>query len=396
MKSGVDFLQLWKAPDTHIAISRLLGESPMKITLERTHFPGKRPVQMNFIATLASGEEAQVLAEYCTVEPVAHRDAVFASLRKSRNGQRAALDDVAIVADVTSGLVLRRPGLDERLPGLRLLYDPPFAREVVNRVLGCDPGPVEISLVAHRLGKRAVLRIDTAERCIYARLRAIKSTDGAQRFARHQTLWSALAECQYLHIPEPLGSLPEFGLSLFSELPGETPNFTSADNTAIARALEELRKLDLDELPEHRATDEAQLLNSWLIRCRHHRPALAIRLEEGIADVTLALVKNDVTLCPSHRDLHEKQILTAEGKVGLLDFDTLSLADPALDVGNLLAHLFFAGLDERPLRLEFDLPGIGLWRRAALFRLAMIYAFTSTPEATLNSLIEEATNSAEH
>jgi len=366
MKSGVDFLQLWKAPDTHIAISRLLGESPMKITLERTHFPGKRPVQMNFIATLASGEEAQVLAEYCTVEPVAHRDAVFASLRKSRNGQRAALDDFAIVADVTSGLVLRRPGLDERLPGLRLLYDPPFAREVIKRVLGCDPGPVEISLVAHRLGKRAVLRIDTAERCIYARLRAIKSTDGAQRFARHQTLWSALAECQYLHIPEPLGSLPEFGLSLFSELPGETPNFTSAANTAIARALEELRKLDLDELPEHRATDEAQLLNSWLIRCRHHRPALATRL------------------------------VTAEGKVGLLDFDTLSLADPALDVGNLLAHLFFAGLDERPLRLEFDLPGIGLWRRAALFRLAMIYAFTSTPEATLNSLIEEATNSAEH
>lgn len=79
---------------------------------------------------------------------------------------------------------------------------------------------------------------------------------------------------------------------------------------------------------------------------------------------------------------------------GFLDFDTLCLSDPALDPGNLLAHLFLAGIDEVPLRAAFDGPGIGLWRRAALFRLALIYAATSTPDAALHRLLEEAAKDA--
>jgi len=143
-------------------------------------------------------------------------------------------------------------------------------------------------------------------------------------------------------------------------------------------------------LPVHSGADEARILSDWLARCRRWRPDIADRVAAPVAQVSAALAQSEAAPHPCHRDLHEKQILIHDGVAGLLDFDTLCLSDPALDGGNLLAHLFLAGLDERPLRAHLTQRGIALWRRAALLRLAMIYAFTAMPDATLDRLIEEA------
>jgi aminoglycoside phosphotransferase (APT) family kinase protein len=102
-----------------------------------------------------------------------------------------------------------------------------------------------------------------------------------------------------------------------------------------------------------------------------------------------------------HRDLHEGQILLHEGNVGLLDFDTMRFGDPALDVGNLQAHLMLSSLrygsSVRAFlnAMDFAVPHLALkrlrlWRSAALLRLAMIYAFGSMPGAIIQSLIDEA------
>lgn len=45
----------------------------------------------------------------------------------------------------------------------------------------------------------------------------------------------------------------------------------------------------------------------------------------------------------SHCDLHDGQFLLGEEGTYLLDFDTLALAEPELDLGNLLAHLDLLG-----------------------------------------------------
>lgn len=380
----------------HRAIAQLLGEEPEHIVLDRTHFPGRRPLQMNFLVRLPSGVETTIFAERCTENLLAYRESVMTSLRKSRRGQRPGLTGQAILADERTGFVLRRRGLDERLPGLRMLYDQAFARDILRRLLSRDPGPVTVRLVAHRLGKRAVLRVDAGDQTIYARLRATKSTNGAERYARHRLLWATCAGCTHLRVPEPLGALPELGLSLVSELPGEAPNFGKAHSSAIAQALSELRQLDLPDLPVHSGLDEARLLRDWLMRCRQYLPEFASRLEAGIKDVTTGLAQSEPALRTCHRDIHEKQILMADGVAGLLDFDTLSLADPALDAGNLLAHLYLAEEDENPLRNAIDIPGLSLWRRAALCRLSMIYAFSSTSDDTLKRLVQEAERDAGH
>jgi aminoglycoside phosphotransferase (APT) family kinase protein len=85
---------------------------------------------------------------------------------------------------------------------------------------------------------------------------------------------------------------------------------------------------------------------------------------------------------------------------GLLDFDTLSRGDPAMDLGNLQAHLDLAGLRKdrsfaayataaERLFPQIKLSRIAVWRRAARLRLAMLWAFSGEPRANLSALLED-------
>lgn len=388
------FLNAWQSQHVLDGVGDVLGGRPQDVALERTHFPGNRPVQLVLRALMPNGDHRTLFAEYCPDDAAAHAERARASLCKSRNGQNRGLDDHAVRVVDAAGLVLRRPGLDERLPGLRLLHDPGFARQTIQALFGRDPGGVVVELVAHRLGKRAVLRVMSLDGTFYVRLRAIKSNEGQDRLTRHRKLWSSLADQSGLRIPEILGSMPEMGASFFGVLPGSSPNFRAADSAAVARGIGALQALEPTDLPTHTGADEARILSDWLDRCQRMRPDLAARIASPVEWVTASLGQTDAPPRPCHRDLHEKQILIADGVAGLLDFDTLCMADPALDPGNLLAHLFFAGINEAPLKWHLDQSGVALWRRAALLRLAMIYAFTSTPDPELDRLIREACRDA--
>ncbi len=386
----IERIEAWKRGVSPQDVAPLLGEVPVGLRLERVHFPSRRPVQLTYAAMLRSGDTRTLFAEDSGAGTMRHASEVMASLGKSRHGQKAGLTRPAVLADEGRGLVWRRPGFDVRLSGLRLLYDAEGARRVVAELTGCDPGQVTVDLVAHRLGKRAVLRIGTGQGDLYARLSAVKSGEGGNRLVRHTALWRALGPDAALRIPEPLGASPDLGVALFSALPGQPAAFGHEAAQAIARALETLRGLDLEDLPRHGGSDEAKLLQDWLGRCRAYLPDLAAMLDEPVAKVCDALLRCCTEFALCHRDLHEKQILLTGGVAGILDFDTLSRADPALDPGNLLAHLYLAGVDERPLHAALDLPGVDLWRSAALLRLAMIRAFTSIPDAAVRRLIDEA------
>jgi len=97
---------------------------------------------------------------------------------------------------------------------------------------------------------------------------------------------------------------------------------------------------------------------------------------------------------PCHRDLHDRQFLFGEGRPGLLDFDSLCLADAALDPANLLAHFALrrlqglAGADADGVRACSEALVQGLapddeahffarlrfYQATALLRLAAVYA----------------------
>ena len=154
LESDASELHRWKKGPDLASLAKQFGERPVGLSLERVHFPANRPVQLVYMVKLRSGGRRYLFAEYCPGDPERRRSDETASLQKSRRGQRDALARLPLSVDRSLGLVLRRPGLDARLPGLRTLHDTRFAQEMISRLTGRDPGPVHTKLLAHRLGKR--------------------------------------------------------------------------------------------------------------------------------------------------------------------------------------------------------------------------------------------------
>lgn len=392
---------LRSGPSVEAAAQLLPGGEIAQLSVERLHFPRAKPVQLQIRAVRADGSSWVLLGEWVGDRAADIARLEGARLAKPRRGQVA--ESAAIVADPAGGLVLRRPGFDAKLPGLRLLHDPLWAAERL-ATLGLDPTS-GVELVAHRLGKRAVLRISGPEGIHYARLRPVTSDSGRQAYDRHLALWEALPSGGGLSIPRPIGFVDDIGLALFDALPGTAPSFQGLEGfrstTAVMKAITAIQALSLPA-PIHSPEDELALLGDWFDRIEAVFPDLAAMMQGPLArlrDQMSALSQRGGVLC--HRDLHEGQILMHDGQAGLLDFDTLRSGDPALDAGNLQAHLILAELRDGRSRRAFvtsvdnalpslPLSRLSLWRRAALLRLAMIYAFSAAPRAVIRALIGEA------
>lgn len=370
------------------------AEGPLQVT--RVHFPNGKPVQFHLQPKGLGAGQTGFLAEW--VGPDAAMRVEAEATRLMQQGQSGAF-----AVDAENGLLLRRPGVDARLPGLRLLSDSAFAAARLAE-LGLK-GPFQVQLVAHRLGKRAVLRIRHMGRVAFARLRSPTSPQARLAVQRHDALYDALASQNTIRMPRPMGRDEDLGLALYDALPGRTPALRGlagfSQIEAVMQALIALQSTAV-EAPTHQAADEMAVLDGWFARLTPVFPdiaaAIAAPLERLRQDLAALLPRASV-LC--HRDLHEGQILIDRGVAGLLDFDTLRWGDPALDLGNLQAHLVLAGLRsgrslaayataaERNLT-RVPLARIALWRRAAVLRLAMIYALTAEPRATISALIDEA------
>ena len=102
-------------------------------------------------------------------------------------------------------------------------------------------------------------------------------------------------------------------------------------------------------LPSYRPRDEVETLTTWMARCLDFgaSPVPDATLRSAVHDAAGHLL-DGTTQAPvlSHRDLHDKQVLisgggSSNGTLGLIDCDTLALAEPALDLANLLVHLSF-------------------------------------------------------
>ena len=148
-------------------------------------------------------------------------------------------------------------------------------------------------------------------------------------------------------------------------------------------------------LPEHTPSDEAGVLRRWvgLVTRFEALPAeqegaLRTAAEDTAAELVTGPAQTAVT---SHRDLHDKQILAEGDALGLLDFDTAALAEPALDLANLWVHaglrvdqqlwsaehgaVVRAAVQEVAGALGVDEARFRVYASATRLRLACIYAF---------------------
>lgn len=232
-------------------------------------------------------------------------------------------------------------GTDRRLPDLA-----PVAARAGHRIIG------------HRLGKRAVVAGPDSFVKIVRREATDRVVDAARRSA-------AFDRIDGVRTPQVLDHAP--GVLVLDTLPGRSAHALGAEAalgdwhaawrtwaSGWQRLVDTANSgvVPVDELPTHGPREETMVLAGWVERAVRDGVLAEEMIGGPAARAASALAegagRRGGALTLAHRDLHDKQIFftssSATPEVGLLDFDTLAQAEPALDLANLSVH---ADLRER-------------------------------------------------
>lgn len=395
--------------------SGIIGDrsGSLKTAIERVHFSGSRPPVIQCRVGTAEVGERMLFAEFVGSSAASHAASECERLSKHGCRQLPKGASADVRADAETGLVFRHPGLDARLPGLRLLRRPDEAADMLSRLLGqrISTGSFAVRLRAHRLGKRAVLEMQTdgdAAKRVFLRLKPASNDAGKRARDRHESIVAALRHQNAIAVPRIIGFDDALGLTAISALDGKPLSFADDGSYGARRAVAALaafQSMDWEAGPYYGPHQEIALLETWVQRTSTFFDGLAdplVRALEALRSDLGALPRTPAGPC--HRDFHERQLLLGAGTCGLIDFDTAVLADPMLDAGNLLAHARLSGLRTSGRHEDVDSvirqwahsawgPDVArrleIWTRSAHLRLACINAFSSEWRTVATALVAE-------
>lgn len=363
------------------------ARAPAALELERVHFSPRRPP----VAQYRDEKGGLLLAE------AVGRGAEEHARKERRKLKKTGLDG-GPVALPQAGLAVRRTGADSRLPGLALLARPAGTLPAAGLIdkLGA---PLTARLRAHRIGRRAVVELSGPSGRVYVRIKRPGDKVAAEA-GRHARIAEALRPAGAA-VPRILASFPALGAIVLEAVPGAPLGFDTASEADIRTAMTSLAILQKSGPPAARYELEAELasLGRWGVRLAIHAPRIAGAYERALVRVSDRLAAlPEAPPTPCHRDFHEKQVLLSPSGPALLDFDTYRLSDPALDAGNLAAHLRLAELRGCPARPAFhalvaagaDPRRLSAWASAAMLRLGALYSFSTRDAAAAARLISEA------
>lgn len=278
------------------------------------------------------------------------------SLKKEKRKQLSRKTPPGLISCFPDlGLVFRIAGIDERINGLKHIFRPRALPVLLSKVLPPEYGRItkcRTEILGHRLGKRCVVRyryktLEGKPGSVIGKI--YKSPElGRNVYLLMKGLWTngfAKDAEDQIFIPKPLGYVHDLQLIIMEDVSGAS--LRDLGNVPIdrviqaaGRALAKLHRTSLRPSKEHSVDDEIEIL-------KHNVKMTSLIYPELESVLTMALGKTLEALdgCRNfnptlvHRDFHERQVLFHKGRSILLDFDTLCTSDPALDVGNYLAHL---------------------------------------------------------
>ena len=242
----------------------------------------------------------------------------------------------------------------------------------VSRELGVDVprGQPRLKLVKYARHNRVVVKLETEE----AQGRSERAVEAyAKVFSRDVTLvdsvtvdalraLAATGTIETFEVPRLLRSDARLRLSVLEAMPGRAlvtalvrTMFTSPDDRDLVGAplTEALRICAGIAATLHRSSIVVDTTRSShgdreadrrdLDELRRLDPELAARFDRHLATIdALSIDLTDATRRLCHGDFTPSQVLFHDAGVVLLDFDTLCMADPAMDVGRFLAYLRMA------------------------------------------------------
>jgi hypothetical protein len=263
------------------------------------------------------------------------------------------------------------------------------------------------TVVVHRPGRRAVIR--TADGT-----RFIKVVRPGRAYAVVDAAGRGVAFRPAFRVPDVVVSTPD--AVHYEAVSGRTLHSIGADPTVSediwsgvwaawatawcatmgdTRASVAVRQGSAVSSADHTAEAEAEVVRTWAAHAQTLPMPAAERL--GLVEVAARVEAKLLTgaadpLVMSHRDLHDKQVLwDAQDGLALLDLDTVTRAEAALDLGNLAAHLEWRrqqglwsatrtkmalhAVDAVADTLGVSPQRFAVYKASAQFRIACVYAF---------------------
>lgn len=267
---------------------------------------------------------------------------------------------------------------DEALPSLPVLTEPEPAARLLRSVLpdagydavvtGCQP-----EVVRYKPGSRCtvVVHVDYESRNGKGGppppspvvLKTHQGDKGQTAWAAMSALWERQASWrESLTMAEPLGYLPDERILVQGPVPERCTlkelarrAFTERRGPLLAELRDELTKTGHALAAVHGSgarygrtatlEDEIDEITEVILRLSLTVPALAgagEALVRRLAEVA-AQVPTDPVVA-AHHDFRPAQVLLHGGRVGFIDFDGASMAEPALDIGRFRAKLRDIGI----------------------------------------------------
>ena len=202
--------------------------------------------------------------------------------------------------------------------------------------------------------------------------------------------------------------LPHIAGKGFNEILGSNgPETNLIKNIAVGLSV--FHSCSYNPTRAHFWEDEIRIMSQWVSQAVQLFPVIAVDTSHLLEQIILkGNAANDPVKAPVHRDFYDKQIMVSHHKVTFLDFDSLALGDPAIDVGNFIAHLKLRGIQSTGnpghfggIKRKFtntylkhaqmvSQENILLYTSAALLRLACVYLFRPGGWRLFFPLIREA------
>ena len=249
---------------------------------------------------------------------------------------------------------------DSGLPALREALRPELMLPIVARAAGLDttlrePAVLTAQVLSHKIAQRCTIRYAVvSEGCATGPHTVIAKVYGRQVLApRVHRFMAALRTEAFVGgsastIPVSLGVVPELGLAVQEDLEGDDLRHPLVAGTAEdplsltalwlaklhrARAVSGLK-------PKSRAHELAKIDQACVVVAPHLRGPQRARIHRMRDRLhRLGGGPDDYTSSMIHRDFYYAHVLCRPDRIGVIDFDSLSIGDPALDVGHFLAHL---------------------------------------------------------
>lgn len=246
---------------------------------------------------------------------------------------------------------------DPKMPFLAEALTPNNVQKVLTKSLSCAFNDAElqaIRVMRHKPGRRCAIAYDLAvytdNSCqsltIIGKARAKGLDHHSHELQR--SLQNSFAEDSLdgISVPETMGMIPEWGMWLQKKVPGTVATDVLAGEAGIslarkiAQAAHKLHQTAISPHRCHTMADELKILHDRIPQVSQQYTQWEKRLKRVLEKCDRLAADTPVFhQCGIHRDFYGDQIIVNGNRLYLLDFDLYCQGDPALDIGNFIAHL---------------------------------------------------------